>query len=69
MGADPRTSVVGSDGRHHHLGNLTVIDGSVFPTSLGVNPQETIYALSARNATLLAERISGAAAGRTADRP
>jgi choline dehydrogenase-like flavoprotein len=68
MGSDPRTSVVGPDGRHHLLGNLTVIDGSVFPTSLGVNPQETIYALSARNATLLAERISGAAADRAADR-
>lgn len=58
MGGDPRTAVVGVDGRHHQLGNLTVLDGSVFPTSLGVNPQETIYALAARNAMLLAERIS-----------
>lgn len=59
MGGDPRTSVVRPDGQHHQLGNLTVLDGSVFPTSLGVNPQETIYALSARNASLLAERIGG----------
>lgn len=58
MGGDPRTSVVGADGRHHHVGNLYVIDGSVFPTSLGVNPCESIYALAARNATLLAERIA-----------
>lgn len=55
MGADPRTSVVRADGRHHHLDNLWVIDGSVFPSSLGVNPCETIYALAARNSTLLAE--------------
>lgn len=58
MGGDPRTSVVRADGRHHHLQNLYVIDGSVFPTSLGVNPCESIYALAARNATQLAERIA-----------
>jgi len=61
MGGDPRTSVVDAQGRHHHLENLAVIDGSVFPTSLGVNPCESIYALAARNATLLAERIAGGA--------
>lgn len=60
MGSDPRTSVVDADGRHHHLDNLYVIDGSVFPTSLGVNPCETIYALAARNSTLLADRIAAA---------
>ena len=61
MGPDPRTSVVDRDGRHHHVENLAVFDGSVFPTSLGVNPCESIYALAARNATLLAERIAGGA--------
>ena len=59
MGPDPRTSVVDPYGRHHHVANLAVIDGSVFPTSLGVNPSLSIYALSARNATALAERIAG----------
>ena len=34
-----------------------MFDGSVFPTSLGVNPQLSIYGLSARNATALAERL------------
>jgi choline dehydrogenase-like flavoprotein len=58
MGADPATSVVDAGGRHHHLDNLWILDGSVFPTSLGVNPCETIYALAARNATALAERIA-----------
>jgi choline dehydrogenase-like flavoprotein len=47
MGDDARTSVVRSkDLRHHTLENLHVIDGSVFPTSLGVNPQESIYGLA-----------------------
>jgi choline dehydrogenase-like flavoprotein len=48
MGGDPRTSVVDSRGRHHELDNLWIVDGSVFPTSLGVNPQLTIYALASR---------------------
>ena len=61
MGSDPRTSVVGIDGRHHHVANLAIIDGSILPTSLGVNPVLTIYALAARNATALAERIRGRA--------
>ena len=47
MGEDPRTSVVDSRGRHHQLENLWIADGSVFPTSLGVNPQLSIYALPA----------------------
>lgn len=47
MGDDPKTSVVRSrDLRHHTLENLHVVDGSVFPTSLGVNPQESIYGLA-----------------------
>lgn len=58
MGGDPHTSVVRPDGRHHQVEGLAVIDGSVFPTSLGVNPCLSIYALAARNATLLAERLS-----------
>ncbi|SQH75152.1 protein of unknown function [Shewanella benthica] len=35
------------------------MDGLVspIPTSLGANPQLTIYGMTARNATLLAERL------------
>ena len=44
-------------GRHFQIENLSVHDGSVFPTSIGANPQLSIYALTARNATLLAERL------------
>lgn len=48
MGADPERSVVDARLRHHHVENLFVVDGSVLPTSLGVNPSETIYALAHR---------------------
>ena len=38
---------------------LYVIDGSVFPTSIGANPQLSIYGLASRNASALAERLAG----------
>lgn len=45
MGAFPATSVVDADGRVWGWDNLHVADASVFPTSLGVNPQVTVYAV------------------------
>jgi choline dehydrogenase-like flavoprotein len=57
MGPDPATSVVNEAGRHHHVANLSVHDGSVFPTSLGANPQLTLYALAARMADGLAKSL------------
>jgi choline dehydrogenase-like flavoprotein len=59
MGSNPRNSVVGGDGRHHQFDNLWVFDGSAFPTSIGANPQLSIYAMAARNASRLAELIKG----------
>ena len=46
MGADPARSVINQNLRHHSIENLYVIDGSVFPTSLGVNPMESIYGIA-----------------------
>ena len=46
MGKDPKRSVVDSTLKFHGLDNLFVVDGSVFPTSLGVNPQESIMGIS-----------------------
>lgn len=60
MGSDPHEAVVDPNGSHHHMENLSVFDGSIFPTSIGANPQLSIYGITARNATLLAERISSA---------
>jgi choline dehydrogenase-like flavoprotein len=57
MGEDRLISMVNSEGSSHYLENLSVMDGSVFPTSLGANPQLSIYALVARNASLLAQRL------------
>ena len=51
MGPDARQAAVAPDGRFHHLANLYVADGSLFPTSIGANPQLSIYALAARLAT------------------
>lgn len=48
--------VVNSQG-HHQLENLSIFDGSVFPTSLGVNPQLSIYGLVAQNATALVAKL------------
>lgn len=51
MGADPRSSVVGNDFQSHELADLYVVDSSVFPTNLGVNPQHSIMAMSRLAAT------------------
>lgn len=53
----PEDGVVTPEGRHHQLANLSVFDGSIFPTSIGANPQLSIYAMVARLATGLAERL------------
>ena len=46
LSANPRVGVVGADFRAHGYDNLFVCDASVFPTSLGVNPQSTVMALA-----------------------
>ena len=53
MGEDPRTSVVGRDGRFHDVDNLLCADSSVFVTSAGYNPTLTLVALAIRTARLL----------------
>jgi len=51
MGTDARDSVVDRDGRAHDVPNLWICDGSVFPTSLAVNPSLTIQAIASRTAS------------------
>ena len=53
MGSDPDHSATDSWGQLHGLDNLVVCDGSLFPTSLGVNPQISIAALGDRTARYL----------------
>ncbi len=57
MSHDERSGVVDQLGRHWQLDNVTVIDGSVFPTSIGANPQLSVYALSLRAADALRQRL------------
>jgi choline dehydrogenase-like flavoprotein len=53
MGRDPATSVVNPDCAVHEHANLLIVDGSVFPTSAGLNPSLTMQALSFRAADRL----------------
>ncbi|WP_248795102.1 GMC family oxidoreductase [Pseudomonas sp. MWU13-2105] len=57
MGEEAKSAVTDSLGRHHQLRNLSVHDGSLFPTSIGANPQLSVYGLTAQLATALAERL------------
>jgi len=46
MGGNPGTSVVNAWGRCHDVPNLFIYDGSIWPTSSGMNPTATIAAMS-----------------------
>ena len=48
MADDPADGVVDDVGRVHGYPGLHVLDGSIVPTSLGVNPSKTIAALAER---------------------
>jgi choline dehydrogenase-like flavoprotein len=56
-GADPRHSVVDSQGRVHGFHSLYVVDGSILPRSSRVNPSLTIYAWSLRVARALSMEL------------
>ncbi|RUO20710.1 GMC family oxidoreductase N-terminal domain-containing protein [Aliidiomarina haloalkalitolerans] len=58
MGSDPKNSVTRPDGRHQQLQNCWVFDGSIFPTSVGANPQLSIYAFVAKLATDLSRQLA-----------
>lgn len=57
MGKDASSSVVDPHLRYHSMDNLFVVDGSVLPTSLGVNPQETIYGIARWAAKHIGEAV------------
>lgn len=59
MSDDQKLGIVSSSGRYHGVSNLSVHDGSLFPTSIGANPQLSIYGTTARLASLLAEKLTG----------
>ncbi|MBI2568615.1 MAG: GMC family oxidoreductase [Candidatus Schekmanbacteria bacterium] len=55
MGCDRSRHVTDSYGRFHNADRLIISDASLFPTPIGVNPCETILALSTRNAAHIIE--------------
>ena len=58
MGNDPKKSVVDEHCQTHDVKGLFVIDGSVTPTSLGVNPQITILAIAEKSAEWIARNFA-----------
>lgn len=54
IGTDPRTAGTNPQGERFGAPGVFVADGSLLPTAPGVNPQETIFAVS----TIIAERIA-----------
>ncbi len=58
MGSDPQRAVVGTDGAVHGADGLYVADGSLMPTSLGVNPMMTIIAMASRVGRQMAEALA-----------
>jgi len=59
LGADPDTSVVDPSGAVRGVSGLHVADGSLLPTSVGVNPMMTIIACATHVARDVAGSMSG----------
>jgi choline dehydrogenase-like flavoprotein len=64
MAGDGHAGVTAPDGRYRGLANVSVHDGSLFPTSIGANPQLSIYGITARLASGLAQALTGRPAAR-----
>ncbi|MBC7601928.1 MAG: GMC family oxidoreductase [Ramlibacter sp.] len=56
---DEARGVTRPDGQHWQVANLSIHDGSIFPTSIGANPQLSIYGITNRLAQGLAKRLGG----------
>lgn len=59
MAGRPELGVTRPDGSHWQVDGLSVLDGSLFPTSVGANPQLSIYGLVNKLATGLARQLTG----------
>jgi choline dehydrogenase-like flavoprotein len=58
LASDASKGVTRPDGVHWQLENLSIHDGSIFPTSIGANPQLSIYGNVNRLAQGLAKRLT-----------
>jgi choline dehydrogenase-like flavoprotein len=59
MGGTEQQGVTRPDGVHWQISNLSIHDGSLFPTSIGANPQLSIYGIVNRLSQGLAQRLAG----------
>ena len=59
LAGNEKLGVTRPDGVHWQLENLSIHDGSLFPTSIGANPQLSIYGAVNRLAQGLVKRLSG----------
>lgn len=59
MAGSAARGVTQPDGLHWQIGNLSVHDGSLFPTSIGANPQLSVYGVVNRLAQGLVQRLAG----------
>ncbi|HYW56282.1 MAG TPA: GMC family oxidoreductase [Polaromonas sp.] len=59
LAAQEKRGVTRPDGVHWQIENLSIHDGSVFPTSIGANPQLSIYGTVNRLAQGLAKKLAG----------
>src|SRR5215207_5078996 len=58
MDGNPDRGVTGTDGAVHGASALYVADGSLLPSSIGVNPMMTIIAMASRVARQMTDRLS-----------
>ena len=61
MSTDARRGVVDTNGESYEVRDLFIADGSILPTSIGVNSQVPIMTMATRLAWRLAERLSRSA--------
>ena len=59
MAGSEALGVVRPDGQHWQIENLSIHDGSLFPTSIGANPQLSIYGIVNRLTQGLVKRLTG----------
>ncbi len=59
LAASERKGVTRPDGVHWQIENLSIHDGSLFPTSIGANPQLSVYGTVNRLAQGLVKRLTG----------
>lgn len=61
MAGTEKLGVTRPDGMHWQIDNLSIHDGSLFPTSIGANPQLSVYGIVNRLAQGLIQRLGSTA--------